>query len=103
LVGLIFFDGFSKILGLPTKEIILISAITLLYSVTACYLAKQKMVSIGLLRIQIGANWFWTIISILLLFFHYSDVTFFGLVYLILQVFVVGVLAFLEGNQLIKD
>jgi hypothetical protein len=46
------------------------------------------------------ANWIWTAISTILLFFHFATATAFGLTFLILQIFVVGGLAYLEGKQL---
>ncbi len=103
LLGLVFLSFFTSTLGFPENIIIWISAITLLYSLFALKLATMKTPSIPQLRILIFANWTWTIISLGISVFHFSDATLFGKAFLILQIIVVGGLAWLEGNQLEKS
>ncbi len=103
LLGLVFYSFFTSFLGLPKNIVIWISAITLLYSLFALKLATMKTPSIPQLRILIFANWAWTIISLGVITFHFSDATLFGEIFLILQIIIVGGLAWLEGNQLEKS
>jgi hypothetical protein len=102
VVGLIFFDRLMTFLGLATRLIITISAITLVYSIAALILATQKNTSIPLLRALIFANWLWSGISVALAFFHLEQATALGQAFLILQILVVGALAYLEGLQVIR-
>lgn len=101
IIGLLFLNLMSNLLGLSRHLLLFISLITLLYAIVACILATQKNVSIPLLRALVFANWFWAILSTVLLFFHFENATIFGQIFLALQIFVVGGLAYLEGNQLI--
>ena len=103
LVGLLFRAELTTMLGLPTRFITVVSVVTLLYAVVAVRLATQKTVSVPLLRLLIGANWLWTLISLVLFFIHYSSAKPLGIIFLILQIIVVGGLAYLEGNQLVKN
>ena len=100
IIGLAFFSPLSPILGLSSRTILRISVITLLYAIVAYALSTQRFFSIPLLRTLIYANWTWTAISTILLFFHFATATALGLTFLILQIFVVGGLAYLEGKQL---
>jgi hypothetical protein len=102
LIGLVFYKFLTSFFGLTSSLILIISVITFLYSVAAFTLARQKEIYLFLLIVLIYANWFWMIISIVLLFAHFEHATVFGKVFLILQIIVVGGLAWLEGNQLIK-
>lgn len=102
IIGLLFFNTFTRLLNIPIDHIIIISGITILYSICAFWLTQQKETSILLLRIQINANWFWTIVSFGLLVYHFHHATVLGLIYLISQILVVGGLAYLEGAQLQK-
>lgn len=102
LLGLSFFKLFIPIFGLTAEVLIWISAITFLYSLFALRLALMKPPSIPLLRILITANWAWTLISLGIIAFHFSDATLLGQAWLVLQIIVVGGLAWLEGNQLEK-
>lgn len=102
LLGLSFFEFFSPIFGLTAQILIWISAVTFLYSLFALRLAVMKSLSIPLVRILIYANWAWTLVSIGIITFHFNDATLLGKFFLILQIIVVGGLAWLEGNQLEK-
>jgi hypothetical protein len=99
IIGLTFFNKLSPILGLTTPLILTISIITFFYAVVALILATQPAINIPLLRSLVSANWIWTFISIVLLFIYHNSVTIFGLTFLIVQVLVVGGLAYLETGQ----
>lgn len=101
ILGLCFFNSLKAILGLPIGVIVGVSIITLLYSIVALVLANQQHISISLLRILVFANWFWTIISIGLLLMYFNSTALPGRIFLILQVVIVGGLAYLEGRQVI--
>ncbi len=100
IIGLIFFYPLSNLLGLTTTLIVSVSIVTLLYGIVAFILVKQDIISIDLLRALVYANWLWTLISMTLFFIHFGSTKTFGLIFLILQVLVVGGLAYLEGNQI---
>ena len=100
IIGLVFFNWLTYFLGLPKNLIIVISSITLIYAIVALALAVQKNISIPLLRLLVNANWVWTFISVILFFIHFNQAEVMGVIFLILQVFVVGGLAYLEGDQI---
>ena len=102
IIGLVFFNWLTYFLGLPKNHIIVISSITLIYAIVALALVVQKNISIPLLRLLVNANWVWTIISVILFFIHFNQAEMMGVIFLILQVIVVGALAYLEGNQILK-
>jgi hypothetical protein len=102
IVGLIFFNWLTDFLGLSSNFIKIVSAITLLYAFFALFLAIQKNTPIPLLRLLVNANWIWAIISVFLLFIHAHQATNFGVIFLILQIFIVGGLAYLEEKQILK-
>ena len=102
IIGLLFQAELTPMLGLTTGFITVVSAVTLLYAVVAVRLATQNPVSVPLLRGLIGANWLWTLISVVLFFTHYSRAKPLGILFLLLQIIVVGGLAYLEGNQIVK-
>ena len=101
--GLIFTIVLTKIFSLSFNLIFTISVITFAYSIVAFILTQQKIPSLVLLRILIKANWIWAIISVVLLYLHFENATIIGRTFLSLQVLVVGGLAYLEGNQIIKE
>lgn len=103
LIGLIFFEHLSSIFGLSEKVLIWISSITLLYSFFAFRLATKQPTSIILLWILIFANILWTMISCGIISIHFRGASSLGKAFLILQVIVVGGLAWLERNQLEKQ
>src|SRR5687767_2934198 len=100
LVGLFWYPMVAEFLGLPVNLVIVIASITLGYALLALTLALQSTSSILLLRMLIYANWVWTIISLALLIFYLKDATSFGVAFLILQVAVVAILAYLEGRHI---
>lgn len=102
VAGLVLYRRLTSFLGLPGNLILLIASVTLVYSIVAFYLARQKAPVGGLLRILILANWAWTVFSVFLFFLFFSEATIFGVVFLVLQVIVVGGLAWLEGRALRK-
>jgi hypothetical protein len=102
VLGLLLSRIFSQLFGLEHQVLIIIASITLIYALVALYLVSQAIIPITLLRILIYANWIWAIISIVLLYFHFSKATTLGLLFLILQILVVGALAYLEGRQIVK-
>ena len=102
ILGLAFFNSLTHLLGLPTNLIKIISIVTLMYSIVALILATQKNISIPLLRLLVNANWVWTIISVILFFIHFNQAEMMGIIFLFLQIFVVGGLAYLEGNQILS-
>lgn len=103
ITGLILLNRLTDFLGLNTAFILAVSCITLCYAFVALYLACQRTISIPLLRLLIIGNWAWAFISTGLLFLHFAEATVFGKIFLILQVLVVGGLAYFEGKQLIAQ
>jgi hypothetical protein len=101
VVGLIWYPALANFLGLPAYLIVTIASVTLAYALLALSLARQSAPSILPLRILIYANWVWTIISVVLLMFFINNATLFGAAFLVLQVAVVGVLAYLEGRHIV--
>jgi hypothetical protein len=100
LAGLLLYQVLADFLGLPANLIVIIAAITLAYALVALSLALKSLPSVLLLRILMYANWLWTIISLVLLTLYFSNATVFGAAFLILQVLVVGMLAYLEGRHI---
>lgn len=100
LAGLAFPVGVAKLLGLSTAFVLSVAGITLLYAGVAGWLAIQPSPNLRLTRTLIQANWLWTLISLGLLLLHFQQATGLGVVFLVLQVVVVGTLAYLEGQQL---
>ena len=103
IAGILFAPLLREIFGLANILILSISLTTLLYSIYAYWLARRNEIPITLLRVLVNANWLWTSISIILLLQHYKSATWLGLTFIILQILVVGGLAYLEGNQIIRD
>jgi hypothetical protein len=98
--GLILYPILNSFLGLPAWLIIIIAAVTFSYSILAFILARQPESSQALLRVLVYANWIWTLVSVALIFFYIGSATIFGAIFLVLQVLVVGLLAWLEGRHL---
>jgi hypothetical protein len=98
--GLILYSMLTSFLGLPTWLIIVIAAVTFLYSILAFILARQPEPSQPLLRVLVYANCIWTLVSVVLIFLFIGGATIFGAIFLVLQVLVVGGLAWLEGRHL---
>lgn len=100
LIGLLFYSYLTILLGLPKHLIVTIAAVTLLYALVALSLVLQRTMSVALLRLLIYANWIWTFISVGLLAEYARTATTLGTFFLVLQVVVVGGLAYAEGRQL---
>lgn len=100
MIGLLLYRVLAGFLGLPVNIIIFIAGITLAYGLVALRLALQKTPSVPLLRILVAGNWLWAAISVGLLIIYFADATLFGAIFLVLQVIVVGGLAYLEGRQI---
>ncbi|RPD39560.1 hypothetical protein [Chitinophaga barathri] len=101
LIGLFLYPLLTGFLGLPANVIIIISAVTLAYALLALSLALQKQPPVLPLRILMYANWAWTLVSIGLLICYFKSATPFGAAFLVLQVLVVGMLAWLEGRHFV--
>lgn len=100
LTGILFNQPLVGILGFSQQFILTVSIITGLYALLALRLALQTTISVRLLRLLILANWIWATISVGLLFFYFTPATILGKIFLILQVLVVGALAWIENKQL---
>lgn len=100
-IGLFLFSSlFSSLFGITRDLLFIIAFITFGYAVVAAVLVKQNVMSAQLLKTLVWANWVWALISVVLLIWKHSEVTPLGLTFLILQIVVVGGLAYLEGGQL---
>lgn len=102
LTGFCFYSALHRLLGLPTNLILVVATVTLAYAVVALRLATRQDVSIPLLRALVIANWVWTAVSAGLLVTYGNRATTLGLIFLVLQVLIVGGLAYVEGRQLVK-
>jgi hypothetical protein len=102
LAGLFWYSTLVDFLGLPLHLIVIIASVTMAYALLALRLALKSPPSILLLRLLIYANWVWTIISVVLLIFYMYEATLFGVTFLILQVVVVAILAWLEGRHITR-
>lgn len=102
LIGIVFYRQLTDILGFSQQFILTISIITGIYALLALRLALQKLISIRLYRTLSIANWIWAVISIALLVIYYGEATLLGKIFLVLQVLVVGGLAWFEGKLLIE-
>ncbi|WP_343306836.1 hypothetical protein AAHN97_06950 [Chitinophaga niabensis] len=101
LAGLFLYPVLAGFLGLPANLIIIIASVTLAYALLALSLARKSTPPVLPLRILIGANWIWAVISVVLLFLYFNEATIFGAIFLILQVLVVGGLAYQEGRHVV--
>lgn len=102
MLGLFLFPWIASLCALPEWLILVISGLTVLYSIFAFYLANKKDRSANLVQILVVANWAWTAISVLILGFHFRQANMLGLIFILGQIAVVGTLAFLEGEQIEK-
>lgn len=102
VIGLGLREHLVPVLGVPYEFILWVSAISIAYCLVAVSLARMPKISIGLLQILIYANWSWTLVSIGFLYFHFMDATILGQVFLIVQLSVAGLLAYIEGKQILK-
>lgn len=100
IAGLCWYPALTGFLGLPADLIVIIAAVTLVYALLALRLACQNPLSLLLLRVLVYANWLWTIVSVVILICYLNGATLFGAAFLILQVVVVAMLAWLEGRHI---
>jgi FtsH-binding integral membrane protein len=100
LIGIVFYRFLVEPTGLPANFIVIVSLFHLLYSSYSLTLLVTKNNSNSLFELLILANWFWMIVSIVLLFVFWSEAKLLGRVLLLAQVYVLGVLAFVEGKIL---
>ncbi|MEO9964966.1 MAG: hypothetical protein ABJF11_04210 [Reichenbachiella sp.] len=101
-IGLVFRNELVDLLGLPYLFIFWVAIINALYASVSLRLATMGQVSIPLLRSLVVANWVWMDISVVLLYFHFMDATLLGQTLLVLQIIIVGGLAYMEGYQIKK-
>jgi len=101
LLGLACFRQLSPLLGLPAPLLLVVSVITGLYALGAWRLATLEVVPREGLRLLVGANWAWTVVSLAMLGVFLGHATALGHAFLVLQVLVVGGLAWLEGRHLV--
>lgn len=102
IIGLALSEQLTLILGLPENLILVVAFVTLLYGIGALMLANQKNVSIPLLKLLVKANWLWTVVSLVLFLRYFSEAKILGVTFLVLQIAVVGGLAYWESKQIIK-
>lgn len=102
VVGLIFSSSVGAFLGLPIDLVFWISLVTFTYSIFALALALQKLTPIQPVSVLIFANWAWTLVSLYFLLVHWNAAFPLGKAFLVLQIFVVGGLAYFEGKQLAR-
>ena len=102
LIGIVFYRQLTAILGFSQQFILTIAIITGIYALLALRLALQKLISIRLYRTLCIANWIWAVISVGLLVIYFGEATFLGKLFLVLQVLVVGALAWVEGKLLMR-
>ena len=102
VIGLLFGPEVVSLLGLTAALIRITSIVTLLYAVVAFGLASRQPTSIRWIRGLVTANWFWTLVRVVLFISHYEAATKLGVLFLVLQIFVVGLLAYQEGRQVVK-
>lgn len=100
ILGLAYSQKLSVLLGFSAGLIQVVSAITVGYAAVAFVLAAQLSKSSQLVRALAFANWFWTLVSLVMLATLFDQATLLGRLYLVLQPLVVGGLAYLESAQL---
>lgn len=98
-IGLIFLTSVANLLGLHKNLLLVISIVTLAYAALAFYLATRQQPPAALVQRLVQANWFWAGISVMLLLFYHKEASTLGGIFLVLQIVVVGGLAYLEGKQ----
>lgn len=103
IAGLALYGWWSRFLGLPVKLVLIIAAVTGLYALLALSLAIMKPIQGRKVRWLVIANWIWTAVSVGLLLYYFNAATVFGKLFLVLQIIVVGGLAWLEGRHLGKN
>jgi uncharacterized protein with PQ loop repeat len=100
ILGIIFCNFLRALFEIPSNIIMMISVVTLLYALVACILAQGKTLNVKLTKALILANWIWVLVSLVLIYLFIAEASVLGRVFLLLQVIVVGGLAYLEGRAL---
>lgn len=98
LIGLVFYKYLIEPTGLSANFIVIVSIFHLLYAIYSGFLLIANVNLTSSFGLLIIANWFWMIVSIVLLFLFWKDAKNFGRVLLIAQVLVLGILAYIEGK-----
>lgn len=99
LIGLVFYKYLIEPTGLSANFIVIVSLFHLLYASYSGFLLIAKVNSTSSFGLLIIANWFWMIVSLMLLFLFWKEAKLFGRVLLMAQVLVLGVLAYVEGKM----
>lgn len=102
IAGLALYGWWSGFLGFPEKLVLLIAAVTGLYALMALSLAIMKPIRGRMVRWLVIANWVWTAVSVGMLGYYFGGASVFGKIFLVLQIVVVGGLAWTEGRHLDK-
>lgn len=100
IAGILFFRHIGFFFRIPPRVFLIISLVTFLYALLALFLAKRNTVAIKPTKTLIVANWLWSLVSVVLTCVYFSDASVVGKLYLILQIFIVGGLAYLEDRAL---
>ena len=87
-------------LGFPVVLVTTIVLGNLVYGTTAFSLARLEPLFLSGVAVLVYANWFWAALSLGMLVLHVAEATLLGQIFLVLQVPVVGGLAYAEGRLL---
>lgn len=101
IAGLCFYTFFSQLFQISADLMLGISAVTFLYAIFAFLLAVKNDPAVKYVRLLVYANWAWVFISCFLIYFHIEQANLLGKIFLLLQILVVGALAYFEGKQII--
>lgn len=101
-LGLIFCGFWASFLGLPYTFLLWVFGITSLYAVGAFTLARAQHLHVSAVRVLVAANWAWVAVDFVFLYFHFGAATLWGQLFLLLQIVVVGGLAWLEGREVLR-
>ncbi|MGE0488549.1 MAG: hypothetical protein AB7S38_04990 [Vulcanimicrobiota bacterium] len=100
VLGFPFVNPLAQLLGLPLNLLSVVLVANLVYSLTALSIYRKQPTSLELFRRLVQANWLWTIVSIAMLGLYATTAKPLGLVFLVLQVVIVGGLSYVEGRAL---
>jgi hypothetical protein len=101
LFVLFFKNWLAAWLGLPEKVLYIMCIVSFSYATYSIFLALQNEKPLILLKILVVANTLWAIICTLIIAFHFTNITPFGIVYLLAEAAFVGGLAFFENKKII--
>lgn len=103
LVGIVFYDFWVTVLGLPKVLVLIISGVSLVYALGAFMLARKENLSDNQVKALVYANLLAGVVGIVLIFFYFESATVFGKIFLVLQVFAISGLAYFESKYLNKS